>query len=85
MAAKYDGPAVETSLRGANLQLRAAGIESAALEAELLIAHVLEVDRAHLLAHPEQRLTAAQHLELTSLLERRTTYEPLAYLTGRRW
>ncbi len=85
LAAKYDGPAVDTSLRGANLQLRAAGIESAALESELLVAHVLGVDRAHLLAHPEQRLTATQHLELISLLERRTTYEPLAYLIGKRW
>jgi release factor glutamine methyltransferase len=51
-------------------------------DAELLAAHVLACERAHLLAHPELALGEAQALELAALMNRRALGEPLQYLTG---
>jgi release factor glutamine methyltransferase len=50
------------------------------LDAEILLAYVLAVNRAHLHAHPEQVLTLAQQSDFEKLMNRR---EPVAYLTGR--
>ena len=69
----------------AKAQLRQAGIDTPALDAELLLAHVLEVERATLLAHPERRVDAADTARFYDLLARRVAHTPLAYLTGRRW
>jgi release factor glutamine methyltransferase len=57
---------------------------SAALDATLLLAHVLGLSRAALAARPELVLTAAQAARLGRLAARRAAGEPLAYLTGRR-
>jgi release factor glutamine methyltransferase len=70
----------EAALRG---QL-AADSPSAALDAALLLAHVLGLSRAALAARPELELTAAQVARLGRLAVRRAAGEPLAYLTGRR-
>jgi len=56
--------------------------ESAALDAELLIRFVLQVNRAWLYTWPDRELSASQLNELTILLERRRTGEPIAYITG---
>ena len=56
--------------------------ESAALDAELLIRFVLQVNRAWLYTWPDRELSASQLNELTVLLERRRTGEPIAYITG---
>lgn len=66
----------------ASRRLHAARIDSAWLDAELLLAHVLKKDRAWLLAHSEYRLTQTQRKRFTSLLRRRAKRVPLAYLTG---
>jgi release factor glutamine methyltransferase len=60
-------------------RLTAAGIESPRLEAQLLAAHVVRVDRAWLLAHPEYELN---ELAAETLLQRRERREPLAYILG---
>jgi release factor glutamine methyltransferase len=57
--------------------------DSAALDAQRLLAEVLGVDRAYLLAHPEQTLTAEQDVHFTALVERCAAGEPLAYLLRR--
>ena len=62
----------------------AAGSSSAALDAALLLAHVLGLSRAALAARPELELTAAQAVRLGQFAVRRAAGEPLAYLTGRR-
>jgi len=62
----------------------AADSSSAALDAALLLAHVLGLSRAALAARPELELTAAQAVRLGRLAVRRAAGEPLAYLTGRR-
>jgi release factor glutamine methyltransferase len=52
------------------------------LDAELLLADILEVKQAFVLAHPESVITKPQEIKLLSLLDRRSLGEPLAYLTG---
>jgi release factor glutamine methyltransferase len=61
-----------------------AGTANAALEVQLLLAHVLAVPRARLHSHPEASAAAEQAALYQRLLERRAAGEPLAYLTGRR-
>jgi release factor glutamine methyltransferase len=56
----------------------------AALDAELLLAHVLGIERWRLTAHPERRVNPAEAALFRTLLARRADGEPLAYLTGRR-
>jgi release factor glutamine methyltransferase len=56
----------------------------AALEAQVLLAHVLQRPRSHLYAWPEQPLTADQQAQFLALLARRARGEPVAYLTGHR-
>jgi release factor glutamine methyltransferase len=60
--------------------LQRAGIESAKLEASVLLAHALKVERSWLLAYPEAQAPA----EADALLQRRLKREPLAYILGRR-
>lgn len=52
-------------------------------DAELLLLHVLEVDRAALLAHPTRALTDRQRDLYQSAIARRLTNEPIQYITGR--
>jgi release factor glutamine methyltransferase len=54
------------------------------LDADILLAAVLEQDRAHLLAHPESEVPDVPAAHFRHLLARRTTGEPVAYLTGTR-
>jgi release factor glutamine methyltransferase len=62
----------------------AGGSPSAALDAELLVAHVLGCGRAALAADPARALAPDERAALESLALRRLAGEPLAYLTGRR-
>lgn len=76
-------PTLRSALAEASAAL-AACHESAWLEAELLLAHVLRRARSHLHAHPEGCLDAVAAAHFRSLLQRRIQGEPLAYLTGER-
>lgn len=69
-------------LKGAEAQLKAAGIGSARLDALVLLEDVTGQDRARLLAEPEIPLSAAKLAKLTKLLTRRAGHEPLAYIRG---
>ena len=66
---------------GAQL-LQAAGVERERLTAGLLLGHVLDLDRTHLLTTPEQQVEQARYNHYLSLIERRALGEPLQYLTG---
>lgn len=68
-------------LRTATTRLDLAGVESARMEAQVLAAHLLRVERSWLLAHPEHDFDG---LAAEQLLTRREAGEPLAYLTGYR-
>lgn len=52
------------------------------LEAEVLLAHLLDVPRATLLAHPERKLGRRDVAEYQSLVAQRSLDYPLPYLTG---
>ncbi len=56
--------------------------EQPGLEAQVLLAHVLNRPRAWVLAHPEAGLSANQANSSSNLLERRLGGEPLPYLLG---
>ena len=58
--------------------------ETPALDAEVLLRHVLGVSRAALFAAPERPLAEQEWQRYRRLLRRRANGEPVAYLTGRR-
>ena len=58
--------------------------ETPALDAELLLAHVLGIERWRLRAYPERSVSPAEAARFRALLARRADGEPIAYLTGRR-
>lgn len=64
--------------------LSEAGIASARLDSELILAHVLRRSREWLLAHDTDTLTQSQQRQARQLLLQRTRRQPIAYLTGRR-
>ena len=64
--------------------LSEAGIASARLDSELILAHVLRRSREWLLAHDTDTLTQSQQRQVRQLLLQRTQHRPIAYLTGRR-
>ena len=64
--------------------LSEAGIASARLDSELILAHILRRSREWLLAHDTDTLTQPQQQQARQLLLQRTQRQPIAYLTGRR-
>jgi len=58
--------------------------QDARSETQTLLQHALNVNRAYLLAHPEQELDAAQTAAYRALLQRRLAGEPIAYILGER-
>lgn len=66
----------------ASLRLAAAGSASARLDAEVLLGHVLGVDRTALIAHGERALSDAELHRYSDYLARRERGEPVAYIRG---
>ena len=56
--------------------------DTAALDADVLLAHVLGVGKEALFAYPARDLTAAETARYDELIERRGRGEPVAYLRG---
>lgn len=56
--------------------------ESARLDAELLIAHALNIPRSRFISHPEQELNSLHLQSIQGLIDRRAAGEPIAYLLG---
>lgn len=69
-------------IQAARRTLTAAGIDSALLDAEVLLAHALGVERSWLFAHPSEALLDAARAD--GYLSRRANREPLAYIVGYR-
>ena len=72
---------IHQALLTATQQL-AAQHDSASLDAELLLAHVLHKSRAWLYTWPEHQLDAKQIEQFNQLLQRRLHGEPVAHLIG---
>lgn len=62
--------------------LRAAGVASPALDADVLLAHVAGVGKETLVAHPEAVLPPDAERRYDELISRRARGEPVAYLRG---
>jgi release factor glutamine methyltransferase len=73
---------VNDHLAAATTRLAASGSESARLDAEVLLAHVLGIDRSGLIAHPDAVLGTGQQETFESYLRRREAGEPVAYIRG---
>src|SRR5712692_2422531 len=63
-------------------RLRAAGIYTAALDADVLLAHVVGVAKETLYAHPDTELSHGARDRYRELVDRRGRGEPVAYLRG---
>jgi len=75
---------VRDALAGANADLRAAGIEAPALDAALLLAEVLGVNRASLAAAHSDSVETGSLAVFGSLVRRRASGECVAYILGRK-
>jgi release factor glutamine methyltransferase len=62
--------------------LRAAGIATAALDADVLLSHVLGITKETLYAHPDTEMPHGAMRRYRELIERRARGEPVAYLRG---
>ncbi|MGH7599432.1 MAG: peptide chain release factor N(5)-glutamine methyltransferase [bacterium] len=69
-------------LKSTEQQLREAGIESPKVEAEWLLAAVLNTDRTNLYLMCKRRLQADEQAKFDELLSRRLMREPLQYILG---
>ena len=58
--------------------------DSARLDAEVLLCHLLQKDRAYLITWPEKNIDSATVETYRQLIQRRQTGEPIAYITGQR-
>ncbi len=65
--------------------LEAAGIESGKAELEIILCHVLEVDRLHLYLHGVRLLDENALKRVDEIIERRATRHPLQYILGEAW
>ena len=57
-------------------------IEDAPLECEILLRHVLNINRVQLYQDIDHQITPEQELAFWRLIERRINHEPTAYITG---
>jgi release factor glutamine methyltransferase len=64
--------------------LREKGVPSPRLDSELLIGHVLGLDRVQVYVRHEQWVTALELEQLRELIRRRASREPIAWIIGRR-
>ena len=65
-------------------QRQLTGSDSARLDAELLLAFVMHVPRESFYAHPEDMVAADQICDYLSMVARRASGYPVAYLTGQK-
>src|SRR5918995_2032734 len=79
-------PLAQTSVRdaldSALIALTAAGCDTPRLDAELLLADAMGVDRAAIVSDPGRGLTPEQARRFQSYAMRRTQREPVAYILG---
>lgn len=58
--------------------------QAARIEVQILLQHVLQVNRAYLLAYLDRSLSPAEQTQYNTLLKRRLRGEPIAYILGAR-
>jgi release factor glutamine methyltransferase len=79
----FPGVAVRDALQGARTAIAASGSDSPALDAELLLAHALGVDRTALVLDPGREVTGPAVRAFQDAVRRRSVgHEPIAYILG---
>jgi release factor glutamine methyltransferase len=79
------GVPVREALDGAVIAIAAAGSDTPRLDAEVLLAHALGVERAALVVDPQLEVTGPAVRRFQELVRRRSVgREPVAYLVGRK-
>lgn len=71
-----------TSIAQALQQAALLDSDTAMLDTELILCHVLDRDRSYLRTWPEKELTLSQQASFDELIDRRRAGEPVAYLIG---
>jgi len=74
---------IGTALKEAKKKLKEFS-DSVSLDAQLLLAHILGVERSHVIAFPEEPITDEQVQAYATLIQRRVNGEPYAYLVEHR-
>lgn len=75
---------LQAALQQAIQALQNAEVDEARLDAELLLAHTLDLNRAAIMARPDRLLTPKELTRFRDLVARRVAREPLPYITGHR-
>lgn len=75
---------VKMLLKKSILELKNSGIETAEIDARVLLEHAVNKDSAFIFSHPEYLLTNAQYSRFRHYIRRRKRGEPVAYITGRK-
>ena len=73
---------IKELLQSAQEQLQ--HLDTARLDAEVLMAHVLNCGRETMFAHPRRQITEDQAADFQSLVSKRSDQYPVAYLLGKR-
>ena len=84
MTGRWPEGTVGRALDDAAAALADAAIETARLDARILMAHSLNCDQAWLMGHADDPLAAVAAARFVELIRRRLTREPVAYLVGAR-
>jgi release factor glutamine methyltransferase len=71
---------IRETLRAAYQRL--SNVDSARLDAQILLSHILNVEKAYLIAYDDRVLSADEAAQFESLLQRRAMGEPIAYILG---
>ncbi len=75
---------IRSAIHTGAARLSEAGVDSPRLDAELLLGHTLGLTRTELVARLRDPISTADRLVFTTLLDRRSNREPLAYIVGRK-
>src|SRR3954470_5634285 len=75
---------VGRALVSATQRLEEAGCDTASLDAQVILAHIMDRERGWLFAHYDQALTQEEADTFAELVARRAAAEPVAYLVGHR-
>ncbi|MHB2267878.1 peptide chain release factor N(5)-glutamine methyltransferase [Aliihoeflea sp. PC F10.4] len=76
--------ALAEAIRRAREKLEAAGLDSAALDARLIVEHVTGTTRLDLIARPDMQIPEAHGDEIEAMLARRIAREPVHRILGER-
>jgi release factor glutamine methyltransferase len=73
---------IASVLQSAREKLKKSGIDNPSLDAELLLSHVLKKERIFVIAESQSEIAESQHSQFNNLIERRSSFEPVAYILG---